>query len=157
MIETVVGIISFIGGFFIKDYFKFRIFKRKKDYNYELKIMQEANKSMKKLLTKMSIAKNSINEFYKDNSNRNKFKKAKNDISDCINYFEKNRAELFMYIAKEESPIFIDYAVVLRNTLESCFGDKKKVSKLVKTLENFQKLYDNYYNQFELFSKKPKI
>jgi transcriptional regulator with XRE-family HTH domain len=157
--ETAIGVISFIGGFIIKDFFKFQMLKRKKDYQYEIEIMKKANKSMEKLLTKMSTSKNSINEYLKDDSNITKLKKANKDISECVNYFEKNRADLFLYIAKEESPIFIDHTIVLRDSL--LYLKEKKdndiLNDLSLSLSNYQKLYDNYYQQYELFSKRPKI
>jgi len=152
--EVIYGLIGVVIGAILKDYIKFSFFKRKKDYEYEVKMIHKAIQSMKDLLGSMSTTKNSIDMFLK-NTTDDSLKKALKDITKCIKCFEDNRGDLFLFIYKEKSPIFIDYAVILQAMLDN-YKEKDK-DKICDTFEKFKSLYDEYYEQLEKFEKKPKV
>jgi len=110
---------------------------------------------MSGLLGNMSKSKNSVELFLKDSTDKDRLKKAKIHMAECIKYFEDNREDLYLFIQKEESPIFIDYAVVLQSILENYKQDKNL--RLKETFTKFKILYDEYYKQLEIFKNKPKI
>ena len=58
--EAIYGISGILIGAILKDFIKFSFFKRKKDYEYEIKVIDKAIKTMKALLGNMSTSKNSI-------------------------------------------------------------------------------------------------
>lgn len=152
--EAIYGISGILIGAILKDFIKFSFFKRKKDYEYEIKVIDKAIKTMKALLGNMSTSKNSIEIFLKE-KDKNKRKKALEDITNCIQYFENNRRDLFLFIYKEKSPIFIDFAIVLQTMLNNY--KKKDLHKIDTTFAKFKLLYNEYYEQLERFEKKPRI
>jgi hypothetical protein len=123
-----------------------------------MKIIHESLDSMKNLLSNMSNTKNKVNFFISD-IEKTKLIDTKthqdtiDTIQECINYFNKNRGGLYIFIAKDESPLFIDYAVVLIsvvsniNDYQDYLQHQKQIKKSYDTFKNLYTEYNSSYNK----------
>jgi len=133
-----------------------------------MKVIHESLDAMKSLLSKMSSAKNKINYLIQDIEKNKSFnadftKEAMENMTDCVKYFEEHRAELFIFIAKDESPLFIDYAIALKELIEHTYNNKNLEyrEQIIKSNTTFINLYNeytkNYTNMIDIVINKKRF
>jgi gas vesicle protein len=121
-----------------------------------MKIIHESLDSMKNLLSSMSNTKNKVNLLISDIEKTKLIdtkihKDTIDTIQECINNFNKNRGGLYIFIAKDESPLFIDYAVVLISVVSNITDYQdylKHQEQIKKSYDTFKNLYTEYNNSY---------
>ncbi|MFK5975216.1 MAG: hypothetical protein QM493_01795 [Sulfurovum sp.] len=156
---SLTGIVAIL-VFWAKSRLQYSI-KHENDKKFEnLKNQYETNKNtkavIKGLLSKMSSVKNSVNSLLKDiehkqSINENLFKKVEQSIKEANDYFNNNRGNLYDFIDKESSPIFVDNIVILENAVHGLktLIDIKHRKTLQDSYDNFHSLYNKYYAKYE--------
>lgn len=121
-----------------------------------MKIVHESLDSMKDLLSNMSNTKNKVSNLMK-NIKENKLLDTKSyeetleSIQTCITYFNANRGGLYIFIAKDESPLFIDYAVILQSVISNINNYQdflEHQEQIEKSYDTFNHLYSEYNNNY---------
>lgn len=145
-----------LGGIILGGVVTYFLRENKISLETRMKIIHESLDSMKNLLSNMSNTKNKVNSFISDIEKTKLIdtkihKDTIDTIQVCINNFNKNRGGLYIFIAKDKSPLFIDYAVVLINLVSDItdYQDYLKHQEKIKiSYDTFNNLYTEYNSSY---------
>lgn len=155
--EIIVGGVFTIVGVILKiayDYYKSNAESSEKirldTIKNSINALKELVSSMLKVRTKMEVLMKNSNKNFK----ASELETLSNEIKDCLACFNENRLDLYIFIAKDESPMFIDYIITLYSCVDSLMDidekkDKDEIMTICKsTFSSFSKLYDEYYKNY---------